>query len=215
MATNQLALYNIGLLAIGETRLNATTDETEARRELDEVWDRGLGARQYFLSQGLWNFAMRAVKLTSSSSVTPDFGFTDAFDIPSDFVRLDMISSDERFSYPLVHYEFEGDYIYSDVNIIYMRYVSNDASWGLDYDKWPVDFTLWAGTWLGVQVAPLLKSDIDMEVLRRELKRLKASARSKDMSQEPTRYEPTGNWTTSRHGGTSRRDRGKSSRLIG
>ena len=74
MATNQLALYNIGLLAIGETRLNATTDETEARRELDEVWDRGLGARQFFLSQGLGNFAMRAVKLTSSSAVPPAFG---------------------------------------------------------------------------------------------------------------------------------------------
>jgi len=215
MATSQLQLYNIGLLAVGERALSNLSEAREPRRKLDEVWSRGNGATRFFLEQGFWNFAMRAAKLDSSTSVTPSFGFSFAFQKPDDFVKLNMISADERFNGPLTDYELEGDYIYCDVDPLYLRYVSDDADWGLDYSKWPETFTLWAGTWLGLQIAPTLLNDLDLKELKKDAKDLLADARSKDAMQEPTRFQPLSSWVQARHGRSSRGDRGLRNKLIG
>jgi len=216
VAQNKLSVYNIALLAIGEATLTSLTEATEARRVLDEVYNRGDGAIKYCLEQGLWNFAMRAVAVSSSTSVTPDFGFQFAFDLPSDFVRLDMISGGESFGAPLTQYEFEGSYIYANVTTLYMRYVSDDASWGADLAKWPETFADCVGFYLASRIAPRLKNDVDTRELKAEMRAVFAHARSKDTSQEPTRFEPPGSWSTARRGGvSSRRDRGTRSSLLG
>lgn len=214
MATSQEQLYNIGLLFVGERRLRLGEDR-EPRRMLDEVWSRGNGAIKYFLEQGYWNFAMRAVKLDSSTSVTPEFGYSFAFQKPSDFVRLNMISGDERFNWPLTDFEPEGSYIYADVDPLYIRFVSDDTDWGADFSKWPETFTLWAGSWLGYQIVPTLKSEIDREALKKELRKLLVDARSKDASEEPPRFPPLSSWAQARYGRHYRRDRGLRNKLIG
>lgn len=218
MATNQLALYNIALAAVGERALSSLTEAREPRRMLDEIWSRGDGAVKYFLEAGLWNFAMRAVQIDASTSVTPAFGFSYAFDIPTDFVRLAAISAGEYFTNPLTRYEFEGAYIYADVDPIYMRFVSDGADWGNDLAKWPETFTLWAGTWLGLQIAPRLINEVKLEALEKRTRRLLMDARSKDASQEPVRFAPLSSWARARYGKTGAsdwRDRGSRSRLIG
>ena len=216
MATSRLGLYNIGLLFIGERTLDSLTEDNEARRLLDEVYTRGNGAIRYFLEQGHWNHAMRAVKLEASSDVTPAFGYTYAFERPSDFVRLNMLSADENFSFPLEDYEPEANYYYAWQDPLYMRYVSDDEDWGADLSLWPETFSLWSGSWLGVQIAPVLKNDLDMERLKKDLNRLLIDARSKDASQEPPRYPPPSSWETARRSRYySRRDRGNRGSLIG
>lgn len=215
MAITKLQLYNIALTAIGETRLSALTDATESRRLLDEVYDRGTGAVDYFLEQGLWNFALRAAQVNSNSAVTPDFGFTYGFDIPTDFIRLDMISADEQFRYPLSNYEHEASYWYADVDPIYVRYVSNDASYGGSFAKWPNSLSIWAGHWLATQIAPATKSEDVVTRLEKRTEKLLLDAKSKDMSQEPARFSPPGSWVSARHGQRTRSDRGKRSTLIG
>ena len=215
MATDRLALYNIALAAHGERSLSSLDEEGEARRLLDEVYTRGKGAISFFLEQGYWNFAMRAVKLDSSTSVTPEFGYSFAFQIPDDFIRLNMISADERFGWPMTDYEFEGGgYIYVDVDPLYLRYVSDGEDWGKDFSKWPETFTLWAGHWMATQT-PKLNNGNKMEDLRKETNRLLVDARSKDASQEPTRWPPLSSWAQARFGRHYRRDRGLRSKLIG
>ncbi|HET99682.1 MAG TPA: hypothetical protein ENH89_04810, partial [Aurantimonas coralicida] len=68
MATDQLALYNIALAAVGERSIASLTEGREPRRLLDEIWNRGAGAIEYFLEQGYWNFAIRTVQIDRSTS---------------------------------------------------------------------------------------------------------------------------------------------------
>lgn len=216
MGITKLGLYNIAMLALEERRLDELTDDRAERYDLDEVYVRGNGAITYCLEQGQWNFGMRAVELDASPSVTPDFGFAYAFDKPVDFVRLNMISANEQFGRPLDHFEFEGDFIYTDVTPLYMRYVSNDNSWGADFGKWPDTFSLWAGNWLATQIAGRTKNESFRSALRKETKKLLIDARSKDASQEPPRWPPLSSWASSRLGRSgSRYDRGTRGQLIG
>jgi len=216
MTTTKLQLYNIALRACGQGKLSSLTEATEGRYLLDDVWSQGNGAIAYFMEQGHWNFAMRAVQIDASSSVTPSFGFTYAFDKPSDFQKLNMISADENFYYPLTQFEFEGDYIYAFCDPIYLRYVSDDTSWGSDYSKWPGTFTLWAGHWLATQIAATFLNDVDMANLEKRTDRLLVDARSKDANQEPPRFEPPSSWISARTNRTGvRLDRGIRSQLTG
>lgn len=214
--TTRLALYKIALRAVGERTIASLNENREPRRLLDEVWN--AGAVRYFLEQGLWNHAIRTSQIDSSSSVSTAFGYSFAFDLPSDFVRLVQISAGEYFDLPLVRYEIETAFIYADVDPIYVRYVSNHGDFGSDLSLWPESFTLWAGYWLATQIAPALKNDIDMEVLEKRTKKLLIDARSKDAQQEPPRWPPLSSWANARFGraGTAgRRDGGSRSRLTG
>lgn len=216
MATDRLALYNIACFALGETRLANLNEEREPRRLLDEVWTRGAGAIRYWLEQGLWNHAIRTVQTDASTSVSPTFGLTYAFDKPSDFVRLVQLSASEYFSDPLTNYEIEANYFYAEVDPLYMRYVSDDGDFGNDLSLWPETFTLWGGTWMGLQIGKGLLNDKDYKDLKLDTKRLLIDARSKDAQQEPTRFPPYGSWVRARHGSRGGgRDRGSRSQLIG
>lgn len=190
MATNQLALYNIALFAIGEEKIASLSEDREPRHLLDEIWAWGGGATRYFLEQGLWNFAARAVAISDNPSATPAFGFTYAFDIPTDFVRLIQVSAAETFGDPLLYYHVEGAYIFADSTPIYLRYTSDGASYGGDLSLWPDTFTLWAGHWLAMQLAPRLKSDIDMKALKQRTAEYLTSARLKNAAQNARPWPP-------------------------
>ena len=216
MAWSRLALYNVACLAVGERPLDTLSESNEIRRKLDEVYTRGLGAIRFFMEQGHWNFAMRAVRIDADSAAEPEFGFTEAFSKPSDFCKLNMISADEYFSIPLGSFEDEGAYWYANADPIYVRYVSDDEDWGGDFSKWTESFAMWAGTWMGLQIAPSLTSDLDLERLEKRTRRLLVEARSNDATGEPVRYPPLSSWASSRLGGRAgRRDRGSRSRLLG
>lgn len=216
MSTDKLSIYNIALRFVGERHLAKLNEEREPRRLLDEVWSAGQGAINYFLEQGFWNFAIRTSQIDSSSSVDPAFGYQSAFDVPSDLVRLVQISSGEYFEDPLTQYEIETNYIYADVDPIYIRYVSDHENYGNDLSLWPSTFTLWAGSWMGFEIAPSLKNDIDMEKLEVRLNKRLVDARAKDAMQDPPRWPPLSSWARSRYGrSTGRRDRGSRNQLIG
>lgn len=216
MATGQLGLYNIALRAVKERTLTSLTEDGEPRRELDAVWSTGNGALRYLLEQGLWNFAVRTQQVDHSTSATPVFGRTYAFERPSDMVRLLEISGDEFFSFPLMEYETETGYFFADITPLYWRYISDDDDYGGDFSRWPETFTLWAGHWLATQIAPRLTSDVDLMALEKRAQRLLVDARSKDALDEPTRFPPNGSWARARWGFYSRgnRDR-KGGTLIG
>src|SRR5690606_11544358 len=108
--------------------------DRKSRRELDGVFERG-GVRTC-LKQGQWNFAMRTVRLDYSPSVEPDFGFARAFAKPEDWVRTCGVSEDEFFKSTLLDYVDEAGFWFADIDTIYVRYVSDDVEYGLDYGKW-------------------------------------------------------------------------------
>jgi hypothetical protein len=211
---SKLSVYQSALLVLGERKLSSLTEERAPRRRLDSVWDDG-GVKSC-LQAGFWNFAMRAVELSYSPSITPAFGLRYAFDKPTDWVRTWMVSCDDRFTEELHGYEDEGAYWYADPDTIWVRYVSSDTSWGMDLSLWPENFTRYVEHYFAWRICKgTTGSNTDKETLGAEMLRLLKIARATDAMDETTRFAPEGSWSKARRGWGSRRDRGSRGSLIG
>ena len=215
MTIDRLAIYNRALRFAGE-RKTTLTEEWEPRRLLDDAWDSG--TVKYCLEQGLWNFALRTKQLTFAPSIAPEFGHDRAFEKPIDFVRTAGIWEDEFLRTPLVDYEEEGNFWFTSTETIYVKYVSDDDVYGLDFSKWPQTFFKYTAAEFALEILPKLKGvSVKADDLKETVKELKIDARSKDAMEEPARFAPTGSWGLARHGRRAfgRRDGGSRHRLIG
>lgn len=197
MAT-KLQIYNGALRNLKETRLTSLTEAREARYLLDDVY--GSGAVRYCLEQGLWRFAIRARKVEADSDIDPEFGYEYAFAIPSDHVRTVEVSSDEYFSLPLLSYRYENGYWYSDVDTIYIRYVSDDASYGGNLSLWSEGFRHFFELYLAWQISGNF-TGAEGETIEKKMRRQLSSARSKDAMNEPAKFKPIGRWVAARMNG--------------
>lgn len=213
MATTQLGLYNEALRLIGERQLASLAENRESRRVLDNVWNDG--AVNYCLEQGQWNFAIRAVEITPATTV-PSFGYLNAFDKPNDHIRTVGIAEDEFFNVPLTRVLEEVGFWFADIDPIYVRYVSNAASYGNDFTRWPQTFAKYVAAYLASEIVLTLTQSDEKQKLMLALvaQRLK-DARSKDALSEATAFPPQGAWTAARSNGQTRRDRGNRGDLIG
>lgn len=208
--TSQLTIYNDALGHIGERVLASLSESTEPRRVLDQMWP---GARAYCLEHAHWKFAQRTSKLSYSPSITPAFGYNRAFEKPTDLVKLSKLCGDEFFNYPLTGVVEENTYWFTNVDDIYVSYVSKDTAYGYDYSLWPETFTLYVSLYLATRIAARLRPNLDMRSIMMQLNSAKEDAQAKDAVQGPTQFLPSGNWVRSRSGG--RGDRGSRTNLIG
>jgi hypothetical protein len=214
--TDQLSIYNGALNILGERKLADLTENREPRHQLDDVWDNDMRLR--CLQMGQWNFAARSVQLEASPSVTPSFGYQFGFDKPpADFVRTMMVCYDEYFNLPITRYSDEGQWIFCDTEIIYLKYVSIDPQFGLDYSLWPANFTEFVEHYLAYKVAPRLTGlDMKERTMEAKFERALLKAKSTDAMESPAKFAPKGGWAQSRAGFRGgRSDRGSRSRLIG
>lgn len=216
MSANRLALYNGALALIGQGSLASLTESVESRRLLDEVWTRGNGAVRAILEQGLWNFAMRSMKLDYDTDVTPDFGFRRAHSKPSDWVRTAAVCSDEYFYHGLTQRECndERGYWWSDLDELYVRYVSDDSSYGADLSLWPESVNLLMHAYLAREIAPRLCAT-EREAMKKHFKAQRKEARATDAMNEGAGIPMPGRWVQARHAGGWRRDGGSRNTLIG
>ena len=213
MATSKLKIYNGALRCLGQPKLSALTDAAPARYLLDEVFDDG--GLDYVLEQGLWNHAMRASKLEPTPSVTPAFGYNNAYEKPEDMVRIAAMSENEHFSAPLLYYVDEVLYWFTNASEIYIQYVSKSTDYGYDYSLWPETFTRYVESWFASQICEsLTQSETKWERLSKDTRRLLVDARSKDAMKGPTRFLPSGRFVQSRGGGGGS-DGGTMRRLTG
>lgn len=212
--TSKLSIYQGACAAIGSRKLASLTEERLTRRELDGVFSRG-GIRTC-LKQGQWNFAMRTARLDYSTSVEPDFGLRRAFDKPTDWVRTCGVASDENFKSPLTEYVDEAAFWYADLDEIYVRFVSDDTDYGMDYSKWPEDFARYVEAWFGLQIHDRVVNNANKkEQLKDEVEKLLKAAKARDAMDEAAAFLPPGSWSSARRGNAYRRDRGGRGQLIG
>lgn len=204
--TDQLSLYNGALRLCGDAKLANLSEAREPRYVLDDVW--GDGARDDCLEMGLWNFAMRTAEIDYAVSPAPTFGHRRAFAKPVDWIRTAAIASDEYFRSPLtgLDYRDEVEHWYADLDTIYVRYVSNDASYGLDFDLWPVSFVRLVEGYLAREIAPRISAASGrIEIIEKEFQRRLLNARSKDAQNEGAAFAPPTGWQTARAGRWGRR----------
>lgn len=201
--TDQLSLYNGALRVLKERKLASLTESREPRRLLDDVWT---DYQKHVLEQASWVFATRSQQADFSPSVEPAFGYKYAFDKPTDWIRTVAVSSDPYFRVPLTDMSDEGGFWLSDLQTIYVRYVSNDSKFGGDLSLWPASFIRYVEHYLAWQIAPrLLKTDNDVREVERKMTRMLTEAKGKDALNDGAQGLPQGSWTRARHGSASNR----------
>lgn len=199
--TSKLVLFNEALGHLGERKLSGLTEAREPRRVLDDYYD---GALTHCLRRGYWNFAQRAVTMTQSATITPEFGYTYAFEKPSDWLRTYQLSANENFDPLLARFVDEASVWYADVTPLYAKYISNSVSYGLNLAAWPQDFADYVSLHLAFRACMRIAKDKDLsEILEKRSKRQCAVAGGIDAMDEPPGRPPQGSWATSR-GGTYR-----------
>lgn len=213
--TTKIQIYNGALSLIGDRVLASLTEERESRRLLDLVYDDdGIKA---CLEAGQWYFAMRSQKITYDPAITPTWGLRRVFDVPSDHVRTCALCSDEQFEMPLINYREEANFWYADVDIIYVRFVSQDTNYGMDLSLWPQSFVEFVKAHFASKISPTVTSSDgtkkDSFAYRNlVLKHAKSLAAMADGSTFPAR----GAWASARAGNSRGwRDRGNTGSLIG
>lgn len=195
---DKLSLYGGACLALGERRVSSLTENSVMRRRLDTAWDSGVV--RGCLGRGLWNHAMRSVRLDYSPSVEPPFGLRYAFDKPTDWVRTAIVAHDPYFSNALRRYSDEAAFWFADLDAIFVRFVSDDPSFGMNFGAWPENFTEFVEHSLAFKVAKSTTgSNTDADALEARVKRLLVKARSTDAMDEATTSIPSG-WVAARRG---------------
>ena len=103
-----------------------------------------------------------------------------------------------------------------DTDIIYVRYVSDDTIYGGDLSLWPATFSRYVEAWLASRICiKLTQSQSKKDSLERDAETWLTKAKSIDAMDEPTKFLPAGSWSSARHTGGGRRDRGSRGRLTG
>jgi hypothetical protein len=223
--TTRLKLYNAALQLCGHSRISALTDETEGRRELDFAWDNNFIRK--VLEKGQWNFAIRSQQLTPETSVTPPFGYQNAYLKGDDWITTTAVCDDEFYRTPLLLYEDEQSYIFTDRDMIWVKFVSDDSSFGGDLSKWTGCFEEYAEAFLASKVIQKLTSDKERiqfllgpraDGKQGYMAEKLREAKSNDAMDQPTAFLPTGSWVSSRGEGKYKGpfgDRGITGKLIG
>lgn len=214
-AATQLSLYNGALTKLGERTLASLTENREARRALDDVWSRN--AIDTCLAAGLWNFAGRSVQFDYDPDKTPAWGYQCAFEIPDDWIRFMAVSTDPYFQVPLLQYSYEGAYFYCDLQRLWARYVSNDATnYGGNLSIWPDNFQRYVEAYLAAAICMRVTGSKDKtEEAEKEREITLLKAKSTDAMNESTTLLPPGNWRQARHGRRANLERGNPYRFYG
>lgn len=200
--TDRLSLYNKALGYVGAGRITSLTADRQERRELDAVYD---GCLQYMLERAGWKFALRSSKLDADTNITPSFGLTYAYTLPSDFVRFTAICTDEFFNTEVTDHRKLNGILYTSHSTIYVEYVSNGASYGLDLGKYPETYAEALGAWMAAKaVLPISKDRGDRSDLGKIYREMLAAAKGTDAIDERVKWRPEGSWVRARSLGRGR-----------
>lgn len=212
--TTKLQLFNAALLEIGQGRLVDTGEDVKSGRELNYVYDNVIND---CLSAGSWNFATETVKAEADTGIEPEFGYTEVFAKPSDWLRTCGISQDENFTSPLLKYYDDANFWSADVDTIYIRYVSNDTGMGYELTRWTPAFRRYVELELAVRVCPVLTQDFAMrDRLGKDRDKARKSALNQDAMNEPNpKFPPPSSWTVARGDSTRSEGPRSTSSLLG
>lgn len=148
MGTTRTALYNLVAVELKLPRVSDYTDNVAMANEITAIYDHAL---RYCLEQGYWDFAI--VTAEEDSDSTPSVHhFSYQFTKPSDWVLTAAVSASSTFIPPLDDFADEAGSWYADVDPLYVKYVSDDSSYGGDLTVWPESYTTYVSRHLAGQV---------------------------------------------------------------
>lgn len=210
---SKLGIFKAALHEIGDAEISDTGEAVTSARVLVSRWDDVVAD---CLEAGSWNFATKTIKAVSDTGITPEFGYSEVFAKPSDWVRTHAVSDDEEFTQPLLDFYDDVNYWSAPSTPLYIRYVSNDSSFGLDLTRWPRAFTRYVELELADRVCERLSQNgSKKDAIAKDRDRARSTALNRDaMNSAQPVFPPVGRWTRARGGGRSR-ERGNRGSLLG
>ena len=120
-------------------------------------------------------------------------------------------ASSPTFWPTLDRYHIEQGYWHTFCSILYVRYVSNDTSYGLDLSLWTPPFERALVLELACRIGPHLASigGDTLDRMKRDAKRALHNARSKDAIDQAAERPPPGRLINARVGGGNARRGGR------
>lgn len=122
---SEVDICNLALNQLKQASIVQLEPPTTQVEELCALWYHQV--RRARLRSHSWNFAVKRVQITPSSSNTPLFGFTHAYEKPSDFIRFLGRYDDNGLRIGIdSDYEIEGNFILlngDDSSAINIRYI--------------------------------------------------------------------------------------------
>jgi len=194
----KLGVYNKACVHIEERVLASLTEQCERKRVFDALWDDVVA---YCLGQGLFRFAKRSISIDASSTVTPAFGWDNAFTIPDDWMRTVVVSAAPQLDPPLLQYAEEAGYWYANATPLYVSYVSKDPLYGLNLGAWPQNFTEYVGYRLAQQSCGRITGKGDLaDKLQLKEDKARRNAKGTDAMNDPPGLPPVPFLVRSRRG---------------
>lgn len=193
MALSIVQICNAALASIGGRRIVALTDPTREGRSCNDLYD---SSRRSVLRMHKWNCAVKREILTTVDSPAPAFGFTYAFTLPNDFIRVhtvfegDIAISDEE-------YRVEGLSIATDRTSVYLKYIYDCA----DVTKFDPLLDEAIAQYLGWKLSPQLSASEEQKLqCERGFKAALQRARFVDSTEDPSERIDADEWIASRTG---------------
>lgn len=201
MTISQLDIFNGALRILGERKLASLSEAREPQRVLTDIWNEGKGAPRAMLEKGQWNFAIRSAQMTYSPSITPPSGYQFAYNKGTDWVRTAAVCSDPYYNQPLTQYEDEAGFLFCDLSSIYVKWVSDDPSYGLNMTLWTQEFILYFEYYMAWRSCLRITQNKEKEMMiAKDMDKQGMKARSLEAMDEPAKFMPPGSWSSARRG---------------
>ncbi len=195
----QLEIYNDALLLCEERTLANLAEARKPRYLLDQVWNNG--GVQACLEEGFWTFATRTTAIQFDPNIQPSFGFIHAMKKPDDYIRTCALSSDPYFNSAYTQVADEDGYWWCDLPVLYVKYTSKDANYGMNLTAWPESFKQFVCAHFASKIVKALTHDKEIQDrVAADRRNTLISARGKDSMNNPTMFFPAGQLTRARRG---------------
>lgn len=116
--TSEVAICNAALAKVSNNRIVSLTEGSTAGNLCNEMYER---IRDRLLRRHIWNFNKKRLKLAQLATA-PVFGWTYAYQLPSDWVRNIGVYPDSAGINQTHDYQTEGRMILADHESIYLVY---------------------------------------------------------------------------------------------
>lgn len=112
---SEVQICNLALNKFGNLSITSLQDETKEARACKVFYPL---MRDLLLTLAPWNFAMKRADISAQLSATPEFGFTHAYQLPTDCLRVWEVSGSDA------EWEVEsGELLISQEENIHIRYI--------------------------------------------------------------------------------------------
>lgn len=135
-----IQVANRALTKLGSARITSIDDDVKAARSVKSCFE---DLRDDELRSHRWSFALTRTSLAALSTA-PAFGYEYQYQLPSDFLRLDMVNDqfpsvvmDNYIGAEALDYVLEGNKILTDfeapLNVRYIAQITDPNQWDINF----------------------------------------------------------------------------------